>query len=139
MPTFGERFRQLRIENDKTLDDMKEILQTTKATLSRYENSKLTPKIDFAKKAANYFNVSLDYIMGNNNVKNNKSLTHEVGVKPIDEVYDKHLEQKIRELAKILDIKEIKALESIKSEGYDLKDLHAALKMIEFLQSKKKE
>ena len=34
-----------------------------------YESNRITPDINFAVKAANYFNVSVDYLVGNSNVK----------------------------------------------------------------------
>ena len=67
MSTFGERFKGLRIEKGKTLDEMKDILNTTKSTLSHYENSHRTPKIDFVKKAAEYFGVTTDFLTGKDN------------------------------------------------------------------------
>ncbi|UBK93116.1 helix-turn-helix domain-containing protein [Clostridium perfringens] len=69
MANFSERLKQLRNERGLTLDDLKDVLGTTKATLSRYENRLREPKIDFANKAANYFGVSLDYILGVSDVR----------------------------------------------------------------------
>lgn len=91
MATFGERFKQLRNEYDKTLDEMKDVLQTTKSTLSHYENNHRTPKIDFAKKAAEYFNVTVDYIMGESDIKrsNNKEENASTEVKELLSVFNK--------------------------------------------------
>ncbi|RFM18536.1 XRE family transcriptional regulator [Clostridium botulinum] len=50
MVTFGERLRKARNLKDITLDKMADDLQTTKATLSRYENNLREPKADFVKK-----------------------------------------------------------------------------------------
>lgn len=61
---FGDRLKQLRLESGLTLDDLKEVLDTTKATLSRYENKQRDPKSEFVKKCADYFKVSVDYMMG---------------------------------------------------------------------------
>lgn len=73
MATFGERLKQLRNEKGLTLDELKDYLNTTKATLSRYENNKRDPKIDFATKVASYFNVSLDYVLGVTDEKSSKA------------------------------------------------------------------
>lgn len=73
MATFGERLRLLRLNDNKTLDELKDIFSTTKATLSRYENDKVPPKSDFINAAADYFNVSTDYIMGKSDIRTKDS------------------------------------------------------------------
>lgn len=70
MATFGENLKMLRKENRLTLDDLKNIVNTTKATLSRYENGKREPKAEFVEKVADYFNVSTDFILGKTDVRN---------------------------------------------------------------------
>ena len=64
MYTFGERLKKLRKEKGISLDELAISLKTTKATLSRYENSLREPKIEFAKKIADFFNVDIDYLLG---------------------------------------------------------------------------
>lgn len=64
MATFGERLRLIRNRKNITLDVLAEKIHSTKATLSRYENSKRTPNIEFAKKIADYFEVTADYMLG---------------------------------------------------------------------------
>jgi transcriptional regulator with XRE-family HTH domain len=38
-------------------------------TINFYESNRRTPDINFAIKAANFFNVSVDYLVGNSNIK----------------------------------------------------------------------
>ncbi|MFW6312168.1 MAG: helix-turn-helix domain-containing protein [Nanoarchaeota archaeon] len=64
MATFSERLKNLRKENNITLKQLADDLNTTKSTLSRYENNKREPKAYLIKKIANYFNVSVDYLLG---------------------------------------------------------------------------
>lgn len=66
---FGNRLKELRQETDLTLDELKDILRTTKATLSRYENSLRIPKSEFVESCANYFEVSVDYMVGKSDYK----------------------------------------------------------------------
>ena len=47
MATFGERMKLLRNEKKISLEFLADKLFSTKATLSRYENSKRTPNIEF--------------------------------------------------------------------------------------------
>lgn len=61
--TLGERLKYLRQTKKKTLDELAEELDTTKTTLSRYENNKRVPDADFIICLANYFKVSADYIL----------------------------------------------------------------------------
>lgn len=65
--TFGERLRSERNRKKMSLDEMSEDLNTTKATLSRYENNLREPKIEFVKQAADYFDCSTDYLLGRTN------------------------------------------------------------------------
>jgi len=61
---IGERMRYLRQSKNRTLDELAELLDTTKTTLSRYENNKRTPDADFIIRLAQYYRVSSDYILG---------------------------------------------------------------------------
>jgi transcriptional regulator with XRE-family HTH domain len=70
MVTFGERMKMLRNEKGITLDELSSAIFTTKATLSRYENSKRTPNIHFAVKVAEYFGVTTDFLYGITDKKN---------------------------------------------------------------------
>ncbi len=63
MQAFHLRLRQLRQNKRMTLDALAKELETTKTTLSRYENNKRLPDADFIAKAATFFNVSTDYIL----------------------------------------------------------------------------
>lgn len=70
MATFGERLKQLRTEKNITLEKMADLFETTKATLSRYENSIREPKMDFIQKCAIFFDCSTDYLTGTSDVRN---------------------------------------------------------------------
>ncbi|MGH4121637.1 MAG: helix-turn-helix domain-containing protein [Clostridium sp.] len=64
MVTFGDRLKTERNRKQITLEIMAEDLKTTKATLSRYENSLREPKVDFVKQIADYLQCSTDYLLG---------------------------------------------------------------------------
>lgn len=64
MVTFGERLKSERLLKEITLDKLAEELNTTKATLSRYENNIREPKLDLLNTIADYFNCSVDYLLG---------------------------------------------------------------------------
>lgn len=68
--------KQLRKEKNLTLDKLAEILNTTKATLSRYENGLRVPNIEFIRELANVFNVSVDYLLGKTDVRNQEVVSN---------------------------------------------------------------
>jgi transcriptional regulator with XRE-family HTH domain len=77
MSTIGDRIKQLRTENNLTQEEFGKIFSIVKSTVSMYESNKSTPDDELKKKIANYFNVTLDWLMGNTDVRN-----------PADEITD---------------------------------------------------
>ena len=71
MATFPERLKKIRKVNDLTIKELADEIGTTKSTISRYENNKREPKTYLLKKLANYFDVSVDYLLGNTDEKSN--------------------------------------------------------------------
>ena len=64
METLAFRLRELRKEKGLTLEQMANDLNTTKVTLSRYENGTREPKSEMLSQLSDYFNVSIDYLFG---------------------------------------------------------------------------
>lgn len=69
MKTLGERLKDLRKEKGYTLEQVAEKLNTTKVTISRYENNLREPKRETISQFAKLFNVSTDYLHGHTNNK----------------------------------------------------------------------
>lgn len=75
MDIFAKRIKELRQERELSLDmvvydiDKKYDIEITKSHLSRWENGKNSPSIRYAAYLAKYYNVSLDYLIGNTDVK----------------------------------------------------------------------
>lgn len=61
---YGERLRIARKKRNLTLINVGIQLNTTHATISRYENGKLEPNLDTLKALCKLYNVSADYILG---------------------------------------------------------------------------
>lgn len=59
----GKRLRALREERKITQEDLGKILGTSHVTIGRYENGERIPKLDILIELANYFDVSLDYLL----------------------------------------------------------------------------
>lgn len=69
MHGIGERLRLLRKEKGMTLDELGAVLNMPKSSLSRYENGTADPSIEAVKKIARYFNVSIDWLSGETDVR----------------------------------------------------------------------
>ena len=67
---FNDRLRSLRQDNDLTQDALSKKLHIDRKTLSNYETAYRTPNIYLVVKMANYFNVSIDYLLCNTDVPN---------------------------------------------------------------------
>lgn len=70
MVTFGERLRLLRKENNLTQEQLASYFGMKKSRISQYELDKRQADDDFKKQLADFFNVSLDYLLGRTNDKN---------------------------------------------------------------------
>lgn len=68
--TFGERLKQLRRNKNINQDQLAEYLNVSQTTIANYESNRRSPSIDYLVKIARYFNVSIDYLVGYNAVKN---------------------------------------------------------------------
>ena len=67
MNTFGNRLKTLRKEKGYTQQDLSDILQLTKSTVSMYENNNREPEFEKLEEIADLFNVNLDYLLGRSN------------------------------------------------------------------------
>ena len=76
MYDLGNLLKQLREEKnvsmDKMIEDLKSLysISIAKSTISKWENNKADPSMENAKVLCNYFNISLDYLLGLSNYKN---------------------------------------------------------------------
>lgn len=63
----GSRFKRLRIEHDLQSSEIASMLSIAKSTYSGYENDKSKPDYKTLIELANYYSVSVDYLLGNSN------------------------------------------------------------------------
>lgn len=64
MATLQERIRELRKTSGLTQQELGRVLGVAKNTISQYETGTNAPNDDIKIALANYFNVSMDYLMG---------------------------------------------------------------------------
>lgn len=69
MKSFGERLRSLRLEKDMTQDEVASYFGLHKTRISQYELNKRQADDEMKKKLANFFDVSLDYLMGISDIR----------------------------------------------------------------------
>ena len=71
---IAERLKDIRIENDLTQTQIVKILNTTQNSYNRWENSIELISLKKLTKVCNYFNTSMDYLVGitRNNIGNGK-------------------------------------------------------------------
>jgi transcriptional regulator with XRE-family HTH domain len=64
-PVFANRIKFLRKREGKTQADMSIVLGILRTTYGEYERGKILPPMDRINKLADYFSVSVDYLIGN--------------------------------------------------------------------------
>lgn len=69
---FSVRLKAHRKELKKTQEQMADLLRVRRSTYGEYERGKILPPVDKIKVLADYFGVSVDYLMGNTNIKTHK-------------------------------------------------------------------
>jgi transcriptional regulator with XRE-family HTH domain len=66
---FRFRLKELREENNISRSDLAEILGVSTQTIANYENGHREPNFDILLKIADYFNVTVDYLIGRSNYR----------------------------------------------------------------------
>lgn len=87
---IGDRIKKLRDENNISQADLSEFLGISQQALSKWENGKTQPDNETLVKLSNYFNVSIDYLLGNSESKKIN--------KPYDDELEKVLFSKAKDL-----------------------------------------
>lgn len=70
MASFSERLKNLR--NDKGLlqRELAEQLNLSRVAVTQYENGNRSPDQETLKKLANFFNVTIDFLLGESDIQN---------------------------------------------------------------------
>ncbi|WKY47323.1 helix-turn-helix transcriptional regulator [Eubacteriaceae bacterium ES3] len=96
MSTFGTRLKRLRINMDMTQQDFAEEFNLNKSSISKYEKDKNLPENQLLLEIADYFNVSVDYLLcrTNNPTSLNDAKLKEEGSLKTHEQLKQELEMK---------------------------------------------
>ena len=61
---FGERLKELRMQEGLSQSELAKMLGTSQASLSKWENDVQEPCIEEIVKICKHFNISADYVIG---------------------------------------------------------------------------
>lgn len=64
MDTFAKRLKALREERNLSQSELSQVLGISRGSLSFYENNERTADIEILNKVSEYFDVTLDYLLG---------------------------------------------------------------------------
>ena len=65
---FQKRIKNLRENENLSMQQLAEQMRVTKSRVNMWENNGTVPRMDILVKLANYFNVTTDYLLGNDDV-----------------------------------------------------------------------
>lgn len=65
--SFGSRLKELRKEKRLSQEELGAIIGVAQSTMGSYERETREPSIDGILELAHYFDVSVDYLLGNSN------------------------------------------------------------------------
>ncbi len=68
---LGEKLKELRAKHGLTQATFAEIFNISSGTIAMWETGKRTPDIEMLNRIAEYFGVTLDYLVGNEIKQNN--------------------------------------------------------------------
>lgn len=71
MTCFSERLKKLRIEKNLSQESLAERLGLSRSTISNYEQNIRVPSVDILNMFADYFDVSIDYLLGRSDIRIN--------------------------------------------------------------------
>lgn len=67
---IGENLRKLRIKNELTQEKLAEVFGVSPQAISRWENNTTYPDVTMLPSIANYYNVSIDELIGMDEIRN---------------------------------------------------------------------
>lgn len=70
---FSDRLKSLRKDLGLTQEELANKLNKTRSTIAGYETERKQPDYETLNKIADYFNVSVDYLLGRTNTKKSES------------------------------------------------------------------
>lgn len=69
LQTFASRIKELRMESELSAEALGNYLGYSRSSISCYENATRVPDIKVLTAYANFFDVSIDYLVGKSNIR----------------------------------------------------------------------
>ena len=66
---LGDKIKDLRVKNNITQEELAKEIYVTRNAISKWENNRGFPNLDSLKLLAKYFDISLDYLINDNEIK----------------------------------------------------------------------
>ncbi|MFL8712597.1 helix-turn-helix domain-containing protein [Clostridioides sp. GD02377] len=66
---FGQRLKEMRVQKNLTGEELGKILNVTKVAISNWESGRRFPSQDILISIADYFDISLDFLLCRENEK----------------------------------------------------------------------
>lgn len=79
MANLSDRIKELRLSADMTQEEFGKKFGIVKSTVSLYESGKSTPNDELKKQICDYFNISVDYLLGVSDDKHRNSPSDDNG------------------------------------------------------------
>jgi transcriptional regulator with XRE-family HTH domain len=93
MNMFSTRLRASRKRKNLSQEQLAKLVNTTKATISNYENQYSTPSNDTLVKLANILETTTDYLLGRTDQYAANTLTNEINPKKATEMTQAEMEK----------------------------------------------
>lgn len=71
---FGKILKELRLKNKLTQKELARVLYLSNSSISHYENNRCMPSRETVEAFAQYFNVSIDYLIGSAHISDLEEL-----------------------------------------------------------------
>ena len=71
---FGDKLKKLRTDNNLTQDELAEKIMVTRTAISKWETNRGYPSIDSLKELSKLFDISIDELIQDSDVENNRQL-----------------------------------------------------------------
>ena len=71
---FGKVLKELRVKNKLTQKELARALYLSNSSISHYENNRCMPSRETIEAFAQYFNVSIDYLIGSTHISDLEEL-----------------------------------------------------------------
>ncbi len=80
MTIFAKRFKKERLNKGLTQKELAEMFNTNKSNISRYEKGYSMPGVKILTKYADFFNVSIDYLLGRSDIPELQKIPKEMQI-----------------------------------------------------------